>query len=139
MTLDIVIGGTALFMAVAMLLGYLPYTDRPGPGWYGPRNTVGELPVVAAWLKLNFWVPPIYGAAIFVLVKPLTLFHRLPRAVVRVVASLLAAASGVLWVAATGWFFSLALVVQWAALVMGVLFGALLLPRILFGGRPAAA
>ena len=31
----IVAGGTALLLFVASAVGYLPYSDRPGPGWHG--------------------------------------------------------------------------------------------------------
>jgi hypothetical protein len=129
----LVIGGIALFMAGGMLLGYLPYTDRPGPGWYGSRQTIRELPMIWQWLRLNPWAPPIYAAAIFLLMRVLSLVPRLPRMVVRIAGSLIAAAVAVLWVAATGWYFSLSLSVQWAALGFAVAYGAWFLPRVLYG------
>jgi hypothetical protein len=128
----LVIGGIAFFMVGAMLIGYLPYTDRPGPGWYGPSATLQQIPMVGEWLKLRAWVPPIYGAVIFLLMKALSLIPRLPRAVVRVVASLLAGAIAVIWVAATGWYFALALSVQWAALALAVVYGSWFLPKVLY-------
>ena len=103
----VVIGGIALFMTAGMLIGYLPYTDRPGPGWYGPSQTIGEIPMVGQWLRLRPWVPPIYGGAIFVVIKGLSLVPRLPRAIVRIAGAILAAAAAVVWVLATGWYFAL--------------------------------
>jgi hypothetical protein len=40
----IVIGGTCLFLIVVQLVGYLPCSDRPGPGWYGlfPKITLAD-------------------------------------------------------------------------------------------------
>ena len=34
-------GGLTLFLALAPLVGYLPYSDRPGPGWYGHFPALG--------------------------------------------------------------------------------------------------
>ena len=135
----VVIGGVATFMAAGMLLGYLPYSDRPGPGWYGPGATVRSLPIVWQWVSLNWWAPPAYGASVFVIAKAVSLIPRLPGVVVRVVAAVLAAGAAVLWVAATGWVFALALSVQWTALFAGIAYGTCVIPRILDGKLAKAA
>ena len=135
----LVIGGIALFMVGGMLVGYLPYTDRPGPGWYGASNTIHELPMVGQWLRLNPWVPPIYGAVLFILMKGLSIVPRVPRALVRVVASVLTAAIAIVWALATGWYFSLSLSVQWAAPLLSIAYGGWFLPRVLYAGQPHAA
>ena len=31
----VVIGGTVAFLCIAPIFGYLGYSDRPGPGWFG--------------------------------------------------------------------------------------------------------
>lgn len=134
----LVIGGIALFMAGGMLLGYLPYSDRPGPGWYGPRQTIGAMPMIWQWLSLNPWAPPLHAAMIFLLMKVLSLVPRLPRVVVRIVGSLIAVAVAVIWVGATGWYFALSLSVQWAALVLAIAYGVWFLPRVLYGNFPGA-
>ena len=127
----VVIGGIAAFMALGMVFGYLPLSDRPGPGWYGPGETISSLPIVWQWVSLNWWSPPMYGPAVFVIVKAVSLIPRLARIVVRVIASVLAAGVAVLWVVATGWFFALALSVQWAGILAGIAYGACVVPRIL--------
>jgi hypothetical protein len=33
-----VVGGVTLFLIFAPLFGYLPYSDRPGPGWFVQRT-----------------------------------------------------------------------------------------------------
>src|SRR5438270_9914662 len=30
----IILGGLFLYMTIVISIGYLPYSDRPGPGWY---------------------------------------------------------------------------------------------------------
>jgi len=132
---SVVIGGIALFMAVGMLVGYLPYSDRPGPGWYGPSETIPSLPVVWQWLHLNYWAPPMYAAAVFLLVKTISVVPKLPRMVIRIIGTLLTAFVALFWVLATGWYFSLSLSVQWVSLAFSILYGAWVLPTIIYGKR----
>ena len=134
----VVVGGLALFMGIGMIFGYLPHSDRPGPGWHEPSQTVSSLPIVWEWLSLNPWTPPIIGAVICVLLKAVLIVPRAPFAMVRVVGALLAGSAAVLWVVATGWYFALSLSVQWAGLTFGIICGGWVLPRILHN-RPWVA
>ena len=32
----VIVGSMITTLTLASAVGYLPYSDRPGPGWYGP-------------------------------------------------------------------------------------------------------
>src|SRR5260221_3705187 len=72
--IGVVIGGTVLFMIVAELVGYLPYSDSPGPGWVGiPALSLAEVGHVVSF-GLGFGaicVPTtaIYGSLLFLIVR----------------------------------------------------------------------
>jgi hypothetical protein len=51
----IIVFGTAVFMFLCQFVGFLPYSDRPGPGFYGwfPLRSLSEIGE-AAWFQLSF-------------------------------------------------------------------------------------
>jgi hypothetical protein len=70
----IVVFGTALFILLCQFVGFLPYSDRPGPGFYGwfPLRTLSDIGG-AAWFDLSFG---IFAAPFFLMyaMPALTLF-----------------------------------------------------------------
>ncbi|HEX6912753.1 MAG TPA: hypothetical protein VF142_20265 [Longimicrobium sp.] len=71
--LGVVVGGTTGFLALAPLFGYLAYSDRPGPGWYGRfpamgwaefvRNA-GDVMSIGAFFVTLFVLPALVVAAV---------------------------------------------------------------------------
>jgi len=136
----IVVGGIALFMVAAIVLGYFPYSDaRLGPGWYGPSQTIRELPMVWGWLRASPAVPLVYGAVVVLVVKALSLVPRLPRGVARGVGALLASCGAILWVDSSGSYSKVSQSVGWFALALALVYGAWFLPRVLYARRQHAA
>jgi hypothetical protein len=56
----IVTGGTTLFLIIAPIIGYLPYSDRPGSGWLGMFAGLFQ---DAFWSTMKFAI----GTGIFML------------------------------------------------------------------------
>jgi hypothetical protein len=133
--LGIVVGGTAAFMLVTPLIGYVPYSDRPGPGWHGGflqiswQEFVGYLGFLGEWLI--FLVAP-YALAVaiisFSLVRASERFGT-PLAAVRVVGAVVTAALTFLMLAASGWYISLGLAAGLCGTALAAYVGAFQLPR----------
>jgi hypothetical protein len=122
----IVAGGVTLFLIVAPIFGYVPYGDRPGPGWYGEFPALG-------WTEFwaNAWGMLQYGSFLALLfVIPGTLGLLLIRGMQRVVShqtaqraltSLIAAVAAGWWMLGAGWYIS----AGWPLLVLSAFLGAL--------------
>jgi hypothetical protein len=130
----VVVGGTVAFLCLAPVFGYLGYSDRPGPGWYGrfPAITWAEFVenarLMFGWAKLFVWHSFLFGSLIVLLARGLE-WMRLER---YAVASVCAGASifftGFLMLAA-GWYISLGEAPFYFSILLAVLFGAVLLPK----------
>src|SRR5437870_3275669 len=102
-------GGTFLFLLLASSIGYLPYSDRPGPGWYG-----GHLP---EWQEVRFFAgfafrmlalfAVIWTAFVFLFGSILAAL-RLPRVAIGIVTGLLSAWLAMFGIAAAGWMIAIA-------------------------------
>jgi len=130
----IVVGGTLSFLVLAPVFGYLPYSDRPGPGWFGKfpalswaefRNEVG---FQFGWSILLLPYAAGCGLILFVVVRVLEQF-RAPHIAVSVIAALLSGLVSGYVVAGIGWYIAIAAAPVYLALLLGLLFGGLLLPR----------
>src|ERR1700722_2107704 len=96
-------GGTFLLLVIVSAVGYLPYSDRPGPGWFAPHIPhLQEIGFYASWA--TFFVGPFalfWGALLFVLVRILGWFAT-PRWMVRVFGGLFTSFLSLLGLAAAG-------------------------------------
>lgn len=130
----VVIGGTVAFLCIAPVFGYLGYSDRPGPGWFGRfpaiswsefrDNTVFML----QWATLFIWHSLLVGLLIVLLARGLE-FVRTPRIAVAIVCALVSVfLTGYLMLAA-GWIIALGPAPFYFSLLLAVLFGAILLPK----------
>ena len=125
----IIVFGSALFMFLCQLVGFLPYSDRPGPGFYGwfPLRTLPEIGR-AAWFQLSFalFASPFVAMyavpllAVFLIAR-LTAINRWYLAVP---AALLFGLLGFYMMAAIGWYIAISVVGVIAGGVLGVAFGA---------------
>jgi hypothetical protein len=122
--------GTFLLLILASAIGYLPYSDRPGPGWYAAHiPNLREIGYYASWA--TFFVGPfalLWGILLFVLVRALG-WLAMPRWLVRTVAAVFAFFLSLLGLAAAGWYIAIAGVVVYGGAAIGLLFGGWILPR----------
>ena len=123
-------GGVFLLLVVSSAIGYLPYSDRPGPGWFSPHlPTLQELRFFGSWAF--FFVGPFalfWGAVLFLFVR-LTGWLGAPKWLLRVLGGFFAGALGLLGIAAAGWYIALSAAAVYGGAILGVIFGAILLPR----------
>lgn len=123
---------TFLFSVVCLGVGYLPYSDRPGPGWTGVANTHHWEHVVFLWEWVEYVLPyaitlvPI--AVIFAILVRLLALTRTPRLLVRAIGALPSAAYCLLLLAAAGWYISLGAVPTVAGACLAGVYGGWVLP-----------
>jgi hypothetical protein len=123
---------SVLLMLVYSAIGYLPYSDRPGPGWGNiPVHwpTLEEIGYFSGWALLL--LPPAYfmGQLIFVFIVLVRWFSA-PQWLARALGGLFCAGFGMLAVAAAGWYIAAAPAVDDGAGIFAFVLGAWGLPRI---------
>jgi hypothetical protein len=103
----IVFGGTALVMFAADSVGYLSYSDRPGPGWYGlhPHFSISDAEFIVGFVAfaavLSVFTVVVPG--LMLLAVALRRWRARPFIVGLVIGPLIALAT--VWVfAAAGWY-----------------------------------
>ena len=128
-----VAGGLTLFLILAPLFGYLPYSDRPGPGWHGTfpamgwnefwRNAYGML-AFGAFIAILIAL----GGAIIVALMRTAEHFRLPLLGVRISGAIVSGLITAYFVLGAGWYISLGIAGWIVAIVLGVVAGGWLLP-----------
>ena len=107
--LAVVIGAVTLFLIVTPLFGYLPYSDRPGPGWFGTFPALGWR---AFWVHTQrmlgyglVFIQPFTSAAAYYAMAVL-LFERLCHrsGVVRIVGGVVGGLIAGCWMLIIGWY-----------------------------------
>jgi len=132
--LAVVPGGLTLLLILVPLFGYIPYSDRPGPGWYGKFpamsldqfwtnaiDTVGIGAFYAVFLALG-------GLLVVVLIRVMELF-KAEIFTVRIIGGFFSAVVTAYFSAAAGWYFAMGYLGWITTIVLGALAGSWLLPR----------
>src|SRR4029077_16422548 len=105
----------SILLVVISSVGYLPYSDRPGPGWQMPHLAgAEELQFFANFAFLLLKATALYGL-IFAVSGLILAFCSLPRWALRVLAAPTASLASGLMMASGGWLIAIAPVGVWAA------------------------
>lgn len=109
-------------------IGYLPYSDRPGPGWQRPH--LPERAELSFYLSFALMLcrPALFYAAAHTLLAAIYALCSLPRWLVRILGGITAFLSAGLLMAAVGWMIAIAPIGVYLAAGCGLLWGTLLLP-----------
>lgn len=144
----VVAGGLTVFLTLTPLLGYLAYSDRPGPGWFGrfPAMGWGEF-WNHAWnmMSIGSFIAVLYVVPALVLLGMVRMAEGRgisPRAV-WIGAAAVSAAFAAYWTMGVGWYFNGSPPVAVMGMVLGAAAGAWVLPagarrRVVNGGAVAA-
>ena len=121
--------GTSLVLLISSCFGYLPYSDRPGPGWWGRVHwpSWAEFVTYIGFAPWFAYFCLFFGLGLFGLCLVLG-FASTPRWLNRLVGGVIAAAAAGLAVMAAGWYLALAAIGPDAAIVLGLLYGVFLFP-----------
>ncbi|MGH7324615.1 MAG: hypothetical protein ACREJ9_08205 [Candidatus Rokuibacteriota bacterium] len=131
----VLVGGTVLIVVATAFIGYLPYSDRPGPGWYGWRGSISlhELAFVLQWSIFLVIPAAVVGAFLFLSVQLLQWLHT-PRWLIGALGALVSGVLSLMVVAGVGWIVALGAVAACGAGIIGGFFGGWFLPR--YAARP---
>ncbi len=124
--------GTSLVLLLSSCLGYLPYSDMPGPGWWG-RLHWPSWTEFATYIGFAPWFAYsclYFGAGLFALSLVLGAAST-PRWLNRLIGGLVAAVAAGLAVLGAGWILALAAIGPDSALILGLLYGVFLFPRFI--------
>jgi hypothetical protein len=119
--------GVLLF---ASSIGYLPYSDRPGPGWWGHVHWP-SLAEIGTYLGFAPWFAYFclyFGVGFFLLSLVLGVAST-PKWFTRIIAGVIGALAASLSVASAGWYLALAAIGPNCAMVAGLIYGVFLFPR----------
>jgi hypothetical protein len=122
--------GTSIVLLFASCIGYLSYSDRPGPGWWAHVHWP-SLAEIGNYLGFAPWFAYFclyFGVGLFVFGLVLG-FAITPRWLNRFLGGIIAALAAGLAVAGAGWYFALAAIGPDTAIVIGLLYGVFLFPR----------
>lgn len=124
----VVASGTLLFLVGSSIVGYLAYSDRPGPGWGRGIFSWNELKFFVGWLPFLIYFLLFLGAELFPFARLLNWF-RSPRWILRLFGGLFAGTAALVGVLAAGWYIAISQYPAFAGGFSGVIYGTLLLPR----------
>jgi hypothetical protein len=111
-------------------IGYLPYSDRPGPSWQRAHLPSGEeLRFFAGYALLLVRGTALYGL-IFSVSGLILGFCSLPRWALRVLAAPTAFLASGLVAAAAGWYIAISALGVWIAAGFGALWGLFVFPQL---------
>lgn len=127
--------GVVMTLTISSAVGYLPYSDRPGPGWTDPHFSFALLGYYASWGLFLLIPSAIYGTVVFAYFWILKVLDA-PSLIIRVLGALGAGVVSLVLAAGTGWYISMATFPAWVAAALGAAWGAFLLPRYLRPTRP---
>ena len=132
--LAVVVGGLTTFLILSPLAGYLPYSDRPGAGWFGRFPAIG-------WTEFwsNTWQMLGFGAFIALLIAiggmvSVVCIRAIERAraplwTVRAVGGLITGVITGYFVLGAGWYLALSQAGVVVAVILGGIAGAFVLPH----------
>ena len=110
--------------------GYLPYSDRPGPGWQPPHWPHWEELSFFIGFALYLGIPTCLYATGQTILARICELCSLPKWVVGIVGSILGFFASALSMAAAGWMIALSPLGVYLAAGCGLVWGALVLPWI---------
>jgi len=135
--LCLVVGGALVTLIASKVVGYLPYSDRPGPGWVHPGINFAELWFFISWALLMLPYAAVWALGIY-LFSLLVSWLRAPRWLVVLSSGLLAGYVTLTLVAGFGWYIAMASAPVYVAAGLGVVWGAVLIPRYTVRRIPVA-
>lgn len=125
--------GTSTVLLFASCIGYLPYSDRPGPGWWAPAHWP-SLSEVGNYLGFAPWFAYFclyFGVGLFALSLVLGVAAT-PAWLTRFLGGGISALAAGLAVAGAGWYFALASIGPNTAIAIGLFYGVFLFPRFVY-------
>jgi hypothetical protein len=116
-------------------VGYLPFSDRPGPGWQSPHFPSSQELQFFAGFAVLLWKGTVFYGLTLAAVGIVLGFCALPKWAIRVMAALTAFLTSGLTMAAVGWMIAISSAGVYIAAGCGALWGLLLFPRFVSSAK----
>lgn len=128
----IILGGLFLYMVFAQMMGYLPYSDRPGPGWY-------EGGIRVDWDGIMFVLDFIFFLGIYITASLIVIYGLFRifrifgynRTIDSILGGLIIGSVSLYWTLGIGWYIAIDGSTVIAGGIFGSLYGATIFPRLL--------
>ena len=128
----IILGGLFLYMTIAISIGYLPYSDRPGPGWYKKPFGISWDEIRYIWSFILFLGIYILGTLIIVYFL-FRLFRLIGynRIIYSILGGLIIGFLSLYWTYGIGWYIAIDGSTILTGGILGLIYGATLFPKFL--------
>ena len=128
----IILGGLFLYMTIAISIGYLPYSDRPGPGWYKKPFGISWEEISYIWSFILFLGIYILGTLIIVYFL-FRLFRLIGynRIIYSILGGLIIGFLSLYWTYGIGWYIAIDGSTILTGGILGLIYGATLFPKFL--------
>lgn len=128
----IILGGLFLYMTIAISIGYLPYSDRPGPGWYKKPFGISWDEISYIWSFILFLGIYILGTLIIVYFL-FRLFRLIGynKIIYSILGGLIIGFLSLYWTYGIGWYIAIDGSTILTGGILGVIYGATLFPKFL--------
>ena len=128
----IILGGLFLYMTIAISIGYLPYSDRPGPGWYKKPFGISWDETRYIWSFILFLGIYILGTLIIVYFL-FRLFRLIGynRIIYSILGGLIIGFLSLYWTYGIGWYIAIDGSTILTGGILGLIYGATLFPKFL--------
>jgi hypothetical protein len=124
----VVAAGTFVLLEGSSIVGYLAYSDRPGPGWGRGIFSWSEAKFFFGWLPLLIYLLLYQGVVLFPFARLLS-WLRSPHWLLRVFGGVFAGLTAFIAVSAAGWYIAISQYPTFAGGGFGMIYGVVLLPR----------
>ena len=119
-------------MTIALTLGYLMYSDRPGPGWV-------KKPIGISWSEINYITGFITFLGIYIIVTLIVVFFLFRlfrligynRIVFSILGGLIIGLLSLYWTRGIGWYIAIDSSTVIVGGILGLLYGGTLFPKFL--------
>ena len=119
-------------MCVSICVGYIPYSDRPGSGWYDKPFGISGEEVRFLFDFLIFLGVYILGSLVIVyFIFRLFRLVGYNKIVFAILGAIIIGALSFYWTLGIGWYIALGELTVYAGGLFGALYGAFLFPRFL--------
>lgn len=128
----IILGGLFLYMTIAISIGYLPYSDRPGSGWYKKPFGISWDEISYIWSFILFLGIYILGTLIIVYFL-FRLFRLIGynKIIYSILGGLIIGFLSLYWTYGIGWYIAIDGSTILTGGILGVIYGATLFPKFL--------
>ena len=128
----VILGGLFLYMVISEAVGYLPYSDRPGPGWYRGKVSIAapDLSYISGFILFLGLYLLVWLIIVFLLFRLLRLIGY-NRILFAILGGIIIGAVTFYLTLGAGWYIALDGSTVSVGALLGTIYGSTLFPKFL--------